>query len=319
MDRTLAQKIESLESYFREHDLTYDRKEIPYGVRFTIFGGGVQINLYHGKKGFTYVVQGKDQEAKLQMQQELDLIFSENPSSSDDPRIFSKTYDFAYMGSDESGKGDYFGPIVCVGVAIEAGQEKILMSVGVQDSKKLSDSRIEKIAPKLFALGQDHISIVQLNPSRYNQLYESFRSQGKGLNELLAWMHAKVIDNLMANNLGLKMALVDQFANEIVMQKACKKSIEEYQFVLNQRTKAEENFAVAAASIIARDRLLKWHHQQKQILGFELPRGAGILTRQAAQKLASLKGNSSLSEFCKLHFKTTSEVLGHASLRATNS
>ena len=309
MTFNLEQGINSLESYFIEHNLVFDRKEIPYGMRFSILSGSVQINLYFGKKGFSYIVQGKDKEAKAQIQEELDLLFNGDTSTSSDPTKFAKSYDFAYMGSDESGKGDYFGPIVCVGVAIKPNQDKLLISSGAQDSKKLNDSRIEKIAPKLFALGKDQISVVQLNPSRYNQLYTSFKSQGKGLNELLAWMHAKVIDNLMANNLGLKMALVDQFANEIVMQKACQKCIKEHQFVLTQRTKAEENLAVAAASIIARDRLLKWHHLQKRDLGFELPRGAGGLTKQAAHKLIDLKGSDCLADYCKLHFKTTDEIL----------
>lgn len=304
----LEQGINSLESYLREHDLVFEQKEIPYGMRFSILNGSVQINLYFGKKGFSYIVQGKDKEAKGQIQEELDLLFNGDTPKSSDPTKFAKTYDFAYMGSDESGKGDYFGPIVCVGVATNPSQDKLLISAGVQDSKKLNDSRIEKIAPKLFALGKDQISVVQLNPSKYNQLYSSFKSQGKGLNELLAWMHAKVIDNLMANNLGLKMALVDQFANEMVMQRACQKSIKEHQFVLTQRTKAEENFAVAAASIIARDRLLKWHHLQKEELGFELPRGAGSLTKQAAIKLIQLKGADCLADFCKIHFKTTDEI-----------
>ena len=149
-------------------------------------------------------MQGKDAEAKSQMQEELDLLFNGKSSQGSNPKEFSRHYDFAYMGSDESGKGDYFGPIVCVGVALEPNQEQILVSTGVQDSKKLTDSRIEKIAPKLFAVGKNRISVVQLNPSKYNQLYKSFKSQGKGLNELLAWMHAKVIENLMAEELRFK-------------------------------------------------------------------------------------------------------------------
>ncbi len=304
----LKNKFDSLTEYFDDNGLDFNFKEIPYGIRFSILGGGVQINLYHGKRGFSFVVQGKDAEAKLQMQEELDLLFNGQSPVGSDPTLFSRHYDFAYMGSDESGKGDYFGPIVCVGVAIEPGQEKILTSVGVQDSKKLTDSRIEKMASKLFAIGKNHISVVQLNPFKYNQLYESFKSQGKGLNELLAWMHAKVIANLMAENLDLKMALVDQFANEKVMLTACHNSIKEYNFRLLQRTKAEENLAVAAASIIARDRLLTWHHTQKEKLGFELPRGAGNLTKQIAEKLIALKGIEALGEYCKLHFKTTSEL-----------
>jgi len=308
MHLDLKNKFDSLTEYFEDNGLDFEFKEIPYGLRFSLLGGGVQINLYHGKKGFSYVVQGKDAEGKLQMQEELDLLFNGRASLGSDPKVFSRHYDFAYMGSDESGKGDYFGPIVCVGVALEPAQEKILTSIGVQDSKKLTDNRIEKMAPKLFALGKNHISIVQLNPSKYNQLYNSFRSQGKGLNELLAWMHAKVIDNLMAENLSLKMALVDQFANEKVMLTACQRSLKEHNFQLLQRTKAEENLAVAAASIIARDRLLNWHHKQKENLGFELPRGAGNLTKQVAEKLVISKGFEALGEYCKLHFKTTSEL-----------
>ena len=304
----LKQKFDSLSEYFEDNGFDFEFKEIPYGMRFSILGGGVQINLYHGKKGFSYVVQGKDAEAKSQMQEELDLLFNGKSTQGSNPKEFSRHYDFAYMGSDESGKGDYFGPIVCVGVALEPNQEQILVSAGVQDSKKLTDSRIEKIAPKLFAVGKNRISVVQLNPSKYNQLYKSFKSQGKGLNELLAWMHAKVIENLMAENLGLKMALVDQFANEKVMINACHKSIKEYKFELLQRTKAEENLAVAAASIIARDRLLRWHRQQKDDLGFELPRGAGSLTKQIAEKLLVSKGFDALGDYCKLHFKTTTEL-----------
>ena len=102
----LKYKFDSLSEYFEDNGLDFEFKEIPYGMRFSILGGGVQINLYHGKKGFSYVVQGKDTEAKLQMQEELHLLFNGGSGLGSDPKEFSRHYDFAYMGSDESGKGD---------------------------------------------------------------------------------------------------------------------------------------------------------------------------------------------------------------------
>ena len=157
----------------------------------------------------------------------------------------------AWIGTDEAGKGDYFGALTVAGVYVNPGIREILHTLGVRDGKQLSDSQVKKLAQEMRMRCGDNISWSSLEPTQYNQRYARFREIGRNLNHLLASLHAKVIQDLR-KRVDCRYILVDRFAKEEVLET-------ELQVTLNpsiklvQIPKAEGDIAVAAASIIARD------------------------------------------------------------------
>jgi ribonuclease HIII len=205
-----------------------------------------------------------------------------------------------HIGSDESGKGDYFGPLVVAGFFLPDGQGDVLRELGVRDSKNLSDRRVQDIAAALKA-GYTH-SVVAIGPERYNELYARLRN----LNKLLAWGHARVIENILAV-VNCVQAVTDQFGDERFVRNALMKKGRAIALV--QRPRAEEDPAVAAASILARAEFLKRLHFLSQEWGVDLPKGASALVEAAAVTLIRKHGREALAKAAKTHFKTTARVL----------
>lgn len=212
-----------------------------------------------------------------------------------------------YIGTDESGKGDYFGPLVVAGVLVTEQTAAILKELGVMDSKKLTDARIEAIYQQIVqVVGETAISVVEMGPAKYNQLYDRFKQSGKNLNHLLAWGHATAIENLLTAFPDCRQAIADQFGNERYILSQLKekgKGIE-----LHQTPRAEANVGVAAASIVARYRFTKKLKQLSARYGLSLPLGAGPQVKLAARQLVERHGRPVLGEVAKLHFKTTEEL-----------
>jgi ribonuclease HIII len=205
-----------------------------------------------------------------------------------------------HIGVDEAGKGDFFGPLCIAGV--QAGEESIkkLMKLGVKDSKQLGDKAIMSVASKVRA--EFPHSVIRIFPERYNEMYGSF----KNLNRLLAWGHATVIEEL-AEKTGCKTALIDQFSSEDLVGSALKKK--QLEIALTQKTKAEADPVVAAASILARAAFVSGIETLSKEVGFELPKGASAQVVAAGRKLMSKVGGDAFGKFAKLHFKTYQEVL----------
>ncbi|MCK5332869.1 ribonuclease HIII, partial [Candidatus Parcubacteria bacterium] len=209
------------------------------------------------------------------------------------------------IGTDESGKGDYFGPLVCAGVYVDESTAKVLVACGVKDSKNLSDKRNREIAQKIAETCKGHYAIVEISPEKYNELYNQFRKESKNLNTLLAWGHARAIEDVLSK-VDCEIAIADQFADErfIIgkLQERGKK------IKLIQMHKAEQNIAVAAASILARARFLDKLSKLSNEYGFNLPKGASPKVIMCAKKFVKTHGKESLQKVAKMHFKTTNEV-----------
>jgi ribonuclease HIII len=206
-----------------------------------------------------------------------------------------------HLGTDESGKGDYFGPLVIAGFFCPEGQEGVLTELGVRDSKALSDKRVLDIAAVLRP-GYIH-SVVAIGPEKYNELYGHFRN----LNKLLAWGHARVIENIL-ERVNAGRAVTDQFGDERFVQQALMtkgRTIE-----LEQRPRGEADPAVAAASILARAEFLKRLEALSREWGVSLHKGAGPPVEAAAAAFLERHGEGALGQVAKLHFKTTARVLG---------
>ena len=210
------------------------------------------------------------------------------------------------IGTDESGKGDFFGPLVVAAFFMPEGQEGALRALGVKDSKRTSDARCREIADVLKA-GYVH-SVVSVGPEKYNALYEKLRN----LNRLLAWAHARAIENILERVPAGK-AVTDQFGDERFVRNALLKKGRAIDLV--QMPRAEEDPAVAAASILARAEFLERLRSLGREVGAELPKGASAAVEEAAVRLVRAKGPAILEHVAKMHFKTTSRVLEQAGRR----
>ena len=213
----------------------------------------------------------------------------------------------AYFGTDESGKGDYFGPLVIAGVRVDDKSVKILNELGVCDSKKLTDKQIKELATQIIqVVTEEAISVIELGPKKYNELYDRFKQNGKNLNHMLAWGHATVIENLCERFPDCTQAVADQFGNEryILSQLKDKGKL----IKLHQTPRAEANTGVAAASIIARNQFVKKMYSLSNQYGVDLPMGANPRVKTQARLFIEEHGRDALANVAKLHFKTTQEL-----------
>lgn len=203
------------------------------------------------------------------------------------------------IGIDESGKGDYFGYLVIAGAYADQKNESILKGMKVRDSKLVSDAECAKLAVKIRKLCAH--DIVKISPEKYNILHEKFGN----LNKMLAWGHAKVIDN-MSKKVKFTDAISDKFSEdsyiEDFLKDMSKKNKALKNIRLTKKTKAESDVAVAAASILARAEYLKTLRMLSRTIGYSLPKGSAYVS-QAIDDVVKLHGEDSLRYVAKLHFK----------------
>lgn len=209
-----------------------------------------------------------------------------------------------HIGTDESGKGDYFGPLVIAGVCITKKQEEKLSAIGVRDSKNNSDIKNKELAKRIEeVLGKKCISVVCIGPERYNTLYDEI---GKNLNKVLGWGHARVIENLLSIN-SCDNAIADQFGDETIIKNALMEKGKTLNLI--QSSKAERDVGVAAASILARARFLDELDKLGKSLGFTLSKGINASVENIAKNIYATGGLDKLKLFVKLHFKTTQKIM----------
>jgi ribonuclease HIII len=210
------------------------------------------------------------------------------------------------IGIDESGKGDYFGPLVIAAVFVDETTQNELALMAVRDSKKISDGRILELAPDIKTICPH--SVVAIGPQKYNELYAKI----KNLNRLLAWGHAKALETLL-ERVPCTRAISDQFGDERLILNALQEKGRK--IVLEQRTKAESDLAVAAASILARAEFLLRLKRLSEEVGTTLPKGASPAVELAGRMVVKKHGEQRLSTVAKLHFKTTKAVLSSSAGR----
>jgi len=274
----------------------FDFEEKPY-MLFAARKLKLTIAVY--EKGPKAVIQGKGIEDFISFVLEPRVLGEARLGYEEvlSPELFSP-----HFGVDESGKGDFFGPLVIAGAYVDKGLAITLRDAGVQDSKAIgSDRRIRDLASAIRQSGAPH-SIVSVAPPRYNELY---RKMGN-LNRLLAWGHARVIENLCEARPDCPRALSDKFADSRLIERALMDKGRK--ILIEQRTKAESDFAVAAASNLAREKFIDWLEQAGRSSGVKLPRGASAAVKTAARELIAKLGPEALETYAKTHFKTAAEV-----------
>ncbi len=199
------------------------------------------------------------------------------------------------VGSDEAGKGDFFGPLVVAAVRLDPDVAAKMKSGGVMDSKKLTDVKALQLGKALRETVP--FSVVRVDPEEYNARYPTY----SGLNAFLAELHAQAITELAQPGVRV---LVDRFANESVMRKALKG----LDIKLEQAVRAERNMAVAAASILARQEFLLGMEELSERFGMALHKGAGYPVDACGVDFVQTHGWDSLGLVAKLHFKNTGKV-----------
>jgi ribonuclease HIII len=252
------------------------------------------------EKGPKVLVQGKGVEEFVQFELEPKILGEAKLGYEEvhSPEMFEP-----HFGIDESGKGDFFGPLVIAGVYVDRGIARKLVDAGVQDSKRIgSDARIRALAETIRKSTAGLIETVLIGPERYNELYQKFGN----LNKLLGWGHARVIENLLAKKSDCPRALSDQFADARVIEQSLLQHGRKID--IEQRTKAESDIAVAAASILAREAFINWLERRGKELGLRLERGVSANVKEAAKKLVEANGPQVLRGLAKVHFRTAHEI-----------
>jgi ribonuclease HIII len=278
-------------------NLGFEFGERPYTL---FFAQKNKLSVAVYEKGPKILLQGKGIEEFVQFElepkilEEAKLGYEEVHS----PEMFEP-----HFGIDESGKGDFFGPLVIAGVYVDREVARTFLDAGIQDSKRIgSDKRIRDLAKIIRSTPGAIGDAVTVGPERYNDLYEKFGN----LNSLLGWGHARVIENLLARRPDCPRALSDKFADASVIEKALLKHGQKIR--LEQRTRAESDLAVAAASILAREAFIDWLESRGKALGVKLGRGVSAEVKDVAKKLAENGGPEALRKVAKLHFRTAHEV-----------
>lgn len=310
---SLEAKVKDLKDKLSAAGLFIDgEKVIPYGIQLVFSNGKdkAPINIYSGKKGITITPAGSQTNP---IRQQIEACLSGSPAHNQvetnhsNPPGFEGVadFDFRWIGTDESGKGDVFGPLVAAGVMVDRDTAAYLESLGIKDSKAIDDKKIRQLAAEIRRTNPGRYIEIELTPRRYNELYEAMRQQGRNLNHLLAWAHARTIEELLDLQ-PCNFAIADKFADErFINSRLFAKGRE---ITLVQTPRAERNIAVAAASVLARDRFLARMDDMADRFALLFPKGASTTVKQTIAKFISMHGRARLNEVGKLHFKTFDNI-----------
>ena len=278
-------------------------RTVPY-ARFAFESDKTNIVFYESGK---LVVQGKGTQEFVEFVLEPEIL---KQAKLGYETVLNPDLLLPRFGVDESGKGDFFGPLCIAGVYVN---EKVIAAwkeLGIRDSKNISsDKKIAELAKLIRETPGCVTDSVVVGNEAYNRLYAKMKS----VNTLLAWGHARVIENLMGKRYQMNpppvKAISDQFAaSKSVIEKALMAQGKEIQLV--QRHKAEEDIAVAAASILARDEFVKGIAKLEQQFAMKFPKGASAAVDAAAKEFVQTRGAGELQKVSKLHFRTALRAQG---------
>lgn len=254
----------------------------------------IKVQIYFGKKGVKTILQGNS--TSILYTEIYPIIFEQAtfnfPTDLDEPK--------EYIGSDESGKGDVFGPLITTAFFVDERTKLRLAQLGVRDSKDLTEMQITEIAKKIRLEFPDQFETIPLFPEKYNELYEKFQN----LNTLLTWTHSKAISNLLEKH-QCKNIIVDKFSSRPlnITNNNSDNSLD-----ILQITKGERFIGVAAASIIARDTFNKWFLKMKLNI-FDFPKGASKNVEETVKFFSKKHSFEELKNVSKIHFKTVQKYI----------
>jgi ribonuclease HIII len=268
------------------------REPPPPYTRLEAAGEGIRVTLYESGK---LLLQGKRADEVRGELAAFELLGA--------PKAAAAAPAGALIGTDEAGKGDYFGPLVVAAAHVDERAWAELRALGVRDSKEIGDAPVRKMAAEVKR--RIPWEVVAIGPAKYNELYKTFAN----VNKLLAWAHARAIENLLERCPTCTRVLTDQFAsNPDVVRSALLERGKKVKY--EQRPRAEEETAVAAASVIARAEFLDKLKDLSDRFGILLEKGASARVEACGRAFVAKHGKEKLGEVAKLHFQTTGRVLG---------
>ncbi|MEG0797523.1 MAG: ribonuclease HIII [Acidaminococcaceae bacterium] len=292
-------------------EVILQEKDLAYGRQIVIVHGNDKIVLavYNGKKGRKLVWGGSESSFKTAVRQAIEgtsvpakmtasLLLTtggERLSLLEDCAGFRGIW----AGSDESGKGDFFGPLVVAAVLVDTEVARQLQTSGVKDCKVLTDKDIMRLYPLIKQIAPLHV-VLALLPEMYNYRYAQLKAEGKNLNHLLANGHIAVLSQVVAQKPECNYVLVDRFCHNNAIALRLNQQFPELNVV--QEPRAEADIAVAAASVLARGRFLEAMNELSVLAGVTLPKGGGKQATACAQTLSATKGKEFLNKLVKRHF-----------------
>ena len=299
--RLNAEQASALAAYLKEHG--FKTRDVPY-ARFAAEKDKLNVVFYESGK---LVLQGRGTQDFIEFVLEPEILKQARLGYE---AVLNPDLLLPRFGIDESGKGDFFGPLCVAGVYVNEAVVAAWQDSGIRDSKNISsDRRISELAKRIRDTPGCVTTVVPIGNEAYNRLYASMRS----VNKLLAWGHARVIENLMGQRHRMDplpvRAISDQFAaSKETVAGALMNLGREIELV--QRHKAEEDLAVAAASILARDEFVTRLAKLEKQFGMELPKGASAAVDAAASEFIAKHGIENLPKVAKMHFRTAYRAQG---------
>jgi len=291
----------ALKSWLEQHDFAF--REVPY-ARYAGDKDRVNIVFYQSGK---LVVQGKGTQEFVEFVLEPQILKQARLGYEE---VLNPDLLLPRFGVDESGKGDFFGPLCVAGAYVNESVVKAWKDAGVRDSKAIgSDRKISEMAELIRKTKGCVTTVVPIGNEAYNRLHRKLKS----VNAILAWGHARVIENLMLQQHRMYpppvRAISDQFAShQGVVARAMMSLGRGIELV--QRHKAEADLAVAAASILARDEFVSRLQRMSKAFDVHFPKGASAQVEQAAKEFLKKHGPDALPKVAKMHFRTAAKVLG---------
>lgn len=297
--KAAKEKIESCLDVTREKPINYG-----YQLVTEFCGAKATVNIYNGKKGLSLVYTGDSA-----LQQKLQALLEGNAVAfvaAGGETVAPQARRGLWAGSDESGKGDFFGSLVVAATVVDDTTAQKLAAAGVKDCKLLTDKKILELEDVIKANVVD-FSVLELKPRVYNLRYEQVLAQGGKLNQLLGYGHVAALSKVLERHSDCHSALIDQFTKSTVNIRALKARFPACE--VRQQPKAESDLAVAAASVLARAQFLHTMDALALAAGVNaLPKGGGAQATACARELAQKYGKDALRDYVKLHFANYKRV-----------
>ena len=287
-----------------------DKKRLktpPYAV-FQADEADTVVTLYNSGKA---VFQGISADIDANMWKEMEKHLNPNKKvnikvagekKNENNKINPKIYNANTIGSDEVGTGDYFGPIVVTAAYVTKDDINFLETLGIRDSKKMTDEHILKTVPQIIK----HIPYytMMLTNEEYNEKYGNVN-----MNAMKAILHNKVLTEMAKKYPNYDYIVIDQFAEKYVYYNYLK-NIPNVQRDLTFITKAEDQcLSVACGAVISRYIFLKEMEKLSKKYNLNIPKGAGSKVDEVGKTIVSKYGQDELKKIAKLNFKNTEKIL----------
>lgn len=308
MNQKLSDAVSRFKSLALKRNLfLLTQKEISYGIQLEYSFGSEKskINIYYSstKDRVTFTLSNKEN----YINDCLNEVVIQVKKHDGNPNILDLHSWKNWIGSDESGKGDYFGPLVVAAFYCKYQDIIVLQRLGVKDSKELQDAQINLLAQKIMERFPSQYQVLTLLPQKYNELYQNFADSKKNLNHLLAWCHSKAIASL-ARKYNPEGIFVDRFTKQgLIEYYLNSEKIDSCEIL--QAHQGERDIAVATASILARAKFNAGIDYYSKLFGLVIPKGGGEKTIIVGKQIVKKFSQEKLTEIGKLHFKNTQKIL----------